>query len=191
MWNRNIRTIVGVYVTLTLLTGLAYPLLVTGLARIAFPSAATGSVIVRDGREVGSSLLGQTFSAPRYFWGRPSGTAPQPYNGGASSGTNVGPTNPAFVDAVTQRVAALRAADPGNAAPVPIDLVTTSGSGLDPHISLASALYQVPRVASARRLELERVRELVARYTEGRTLGVLGEPRVNVLELNLALDDLR
>ncbi len=191
MWNTSIRPAFGAFMALTFLTGAAYPLLVTGVARIAFPSAATGSVIVRNGRAVGSSLLGQHFSAPGHFWGRPSGTGPQPYNGGASAGTNLGPTNPALVDAVAQRVAALREADPGNTAAIPIDLVTASGSGLDPHISVAAAQYQVPRVARVRHLDPVLVRDLVAQHTEGRTLGLLGEPRVNVLELNLALDDLR
>lgn len=186
-----IRTVAGAFVMLTLVTGVAYPMLVTALAAAVFPSTTTGSVIVRDGQPVGSSLLGQAFVAPGHFWSRPSGTGPQPYNGGASTGTNVGPTNPAFADAVAQRVEALRAADPGNAAPIPVDLVTTSGSGLDPHISVAAAQYQVARVARVRHLDPVRVGELVAQYTEGRTLGLLGEPRVNVLELNLALDDLR
>ena len=186
-----IRTVARTFVMLTLVTGVAYPMLVTALAAAVFPSATRGSVIVRDGQPVGSSLLGQAFVAPGHFWSRPSGTGPQPYNGGASTGTNVGPTNPAFADAVAQRVATLRAADPGNAAPIPVDLVTASGSGLDPHISVAAAQYQVARVARVRHLDPVRVGELVAQYTEGRTLGLLGEPRVNVLELNLALDDLR
>lgn len=188
---RSIRPVLVSFLALTLVTGVAYPLVVTAVARIAFPSASTGSVIARDGRPVGSSLVGQAFSAPGHFWGRPSGTGPQPYNGGASTGTNTGPTNPALVQVVAQRVAALQAADPGNAAPVPVDLVTASASGLDPHISPAAAYYQVSRIARARGLEAGKVRELVARHVEDRTLGLLGEPRVNVLELNLALDDLR
>lgn len=190
MW-KFIRPVAGTFVLLTLVTGAAYPLLVTVVGAVVFPSSATGSLVVRDGRPVGSSLLGQAFAAPGSFWSRPSGTGPQPYNGGASTGTNVGPTNPAFADAVARRVAALRAADPGNAAPIPVDLVTASGSGLDPHISVAAAQYQVARVARVRHLDPVRVGELVAQHTEGRTLGLLGEPRVNVLELNLALDDLR
>ncbi len=172
----------------TLLTGLAYPAVVTGVAQLAFPAQANGSLIHRDGHPVGSSLIGQPFDDPGYFWGRPSATPNQPYNGGASSGSNLGPSNPALRDAVEARVAALRAADPGNAAPVPVDLVTASGSGLDPHVSPAAALYQVPRIARARGLQVESVRQLVQEHVAGRTLGVLGEPTVDVLELNLALD---
>lgn len=172
----------------TLLTGLAYPLAVTGIARLAFPRQASGSLLVRGGRPVGSALIGQPFSDPRYFWGRPSATPPFPCNAGLSSGSNLGPTNPAFLDQVKARVAALRAADPGNDAPVPVDLVTASASGLDPDISPAAALYQVHRVAKARRLPEEEVRRLVQCHVQGRTFGLLGEPRVNVLELNLALD---
>jgi len=176
---------------LTLLTGIAYPLAVTALAQLLFPHAANGSVIVRDGKPVGSELIGQPFSDPRYFWSRPSATAPFAYNATASSGSNTGPTNPALADAVKQRIAALRAADPANTAPVPIDLVTASGSGLDPHISVAAAEYQVSRVARARGMSVDDVRALVAREREKRQFGVLGEPRVNVLDLNLALDAAR
>jgi len=183
-----LRRCLGVFVVLTLLTGVAYPLLVTGVARLAFRAQAEGSVIERDGRAVGSRLLGQAFSRPEYFWSRPSATTPQPYNGASSSASNSGPTNPAFAAAVAARVEALRAADPGNTAPVPVDLVTASGSGLDPHISPAAADYQVARVARAHGWPPERLRALLAAHTEGRTLGLLGEPRVNVVELNLALD---
>ena len=176
----------------TVLTGLLYPLAVTGLAQILFPHQANGSLILdKDGKPLGSELIGQPFGDPKYFWGRPSATAPYPYNAGASSGSNLGPTNPALVEAVKARVEALRAADPGNAAPIPVDLVTASGSGLDPHISPAAAEYQVNRLARARGLAPETVRKLVARYTEGRQWGLFGEPRVNVLLLNRALDGLR
>jgi K+-transporting ATPase ATPase C chain len=183
-----LRPCLGVFAVLTLVTGVAYPLLITGVGRIAFPSQASGSVIERDGRAVGSSLIGQPFSSPKYFWSRPSATTPQPFNGAASTGTNQSPTNPALAEAVAARVQALREADPANAAAVPVDLVTASGSGLDPHISPAAAEYQVARVAHARGWSPERVRDLVAAHTHDRTLGILGEPRVNVLELNLALD---
>jgi K+-transporting ATPase ATPase C chain len=187
---RELRPALVVFGLLTAVTGLAYPGLVTGIAKLAFPRQAAGSAIVRDGNVIGSELLGQPFSSPRYFWGRPSATAPQPYHGGASTGSNLAATNPALTEAVADRVAALRAADPNNAAPVPVDLVTASGSGLDPHISPAAARYQAGRVARARGLAPERVEALIAELTEGRTLGVLGEPRVNVLALNLALDEL-
>lgn len=172
----------------TLITGVAYPLLVTGIAQVVFPSQANGSLIVKDGTVVGSALIGQPFDEPKYFWGRPSATSPFGYNAAASSGSNLSPTNPDLVKAVQGRVDALRAADPGNAAPVPVDLVTASGSGLDPHISPAAALYQVSRVARERKLDPQAVRQLVDRYTEERLMGILGEPRVNVLGLNLALD---
>ncbi len=188
---RWIRPALATFFLLTVVTGAAYPSLITLIASLAFPDLATGSLIVRHGRAVGSSLIGQSFTSAGYFWSRPSGTEPQPYNGGASSGTNIGPTNPALIDRIEQRVASLHDADPSHVAPVPIDLVTSSGSGLDPHISPAAAEYQVRRVARVRHLDENRVRELVARHTEGRTLGLLGEPRVNVLELNLALDALR
>jgi len=173
---------------LTLLTGLLYPLAVTGLAQLLFPLQANGSLIVRDGKVLGSELIGQPFDAPRYFWSRPSATAPFSYNAAASSGSNLGPTNPALIEAVKARIAALKAADPDNPARIPVDLVTASGSGLDPHISVAAAEYQVHRVAQARRLDEETVRRLVFRHTQERQLGILGEPRVNVLDLNLALD---
>lgn len=172
---------------MTVITGVAYPLAVTGIAQAAFPRQANGSLILKDGKAVGSKLIGQQFDDPKYFWGRLSGTTPA-YNAGASSGTNFGPLNPAFKDAAKARIDALRAADSDNQAPVPVDLVTASGSGLDPHISPAAAEYQVARVAKARRVDPARVRSLVAEHTEGRDLVVLGEPGVNVLELNLALD---
>ena len=187
----SLRPAVVLFLLLTALTGFIYPLVVTGLAQLLFPQQAAGSLVMRNGRALGSRLIGQSFSAPRYFWGRPSATTPQPYNGTASGGSNLGPLNPALLDAVKPRIAALRAADPGNDAPVPVDLVTASGSGLDPEISVAAADYQAARIARARGLAPERVRALIAQHSEGRLLGVLGEPRVNVLELNLALDALK
>jgi potassium-transporting ATPase KdpC subunit len=186
-----LRSALVLFVLLTVITGFVYPLVVTGLAQLIFPARAAGSIVTRGGRAVGSALIGQSFSDPRHFWGRPSATTPQPYNGTASSGSNLGPLNPALVDAVRERVKALRAADPGNNAPVPVDLVTASASGLDPQISVAAAYYQAARVARERGLAAARVRALIAAHTEGRLLGVLGEPRVNVLELNLALDTLK
>lgn len=176
---------------LTVVTGLVYPLTVTGLAQVFFPDRANGSLLVRDGTVMGSSLIGQPFDDPRYFWGRPSATAPLPYNAAASAGSNLGPTNPALLTAVLARIAGLKAADAGESSPVPVDLVTASGSGLDPHISPAAADYQVSRVARARGIEEAEVRALVAASTQPRQLGLLGEPAVNVLALNLALDRLR
>jgi K+-transporting ATPase ATPase C chain len=175
----------------TVLVGLLYPLVVTGIAQLVFPHQANGSLIVVNGKTVGSSLIGQQFTDPKYFWGRLSATGPYPYNAAASSGSNLGPTNPALLDEVKGRIAALKAADPSNTQPIPVDLVTSSGSGLDPDISVAAALYQLPRVARLRGLSESAVRSLVNQYTQGRTLGFLGEPRVNVLELNLALDGIK
>ena len=184
------QSIIAIKITIlfAVLTGLLYPLAVTGLAQMIFPHQANGSLIVKDGKPVGSVLIGQSFTDPKYFWGRPSATTPNAYNASASSGSNLGPTNPALTDAVKQRIAALRVADPGNTAPVPVDLVTASGSGLDPEISPAAAQYQLARVAKARGLSTSQVQSLVNEYTSGRQLGVFGEPRVNVLQLNLALD---
>jgi len=175
-------------VVLTALTGVAYPLLVTGVAQLVFPRQANGSLIESGGKAVGSTLIGQPFSDAKYFWSRPSATSPQPYNAMSSSGSNLGPRNPALADAVKDRVKALRDADPDSKGRVPADLVTASGSGLDPEISVAAAEFQVHRVAKARGLAEDRVRALVAANTSGRTFGILGEPRVNVLALNLALD---
>ena len=183
-----LRPALTLFLGLSLVTGLAYPLLVTGLAQTLFPAAANGSLIVEEGKPVGSALIGQAFSDPGHFWSRPSATGPMPYNAANSAGSNLAPTAPALVDAVKGRIAALRAADPGNTAPVPVDLVTASASGLDPHISRAAADYQVARVARVRGLPVERVRALVDAATEGRMLGFVGEPRVNVLKLNLAVD---
>jgi K+-transporting ATPase ATPase C chain len=186
----QLRPALMMLLIVTLLTGGIYPLAVTGLAQLLLPSLANGSLILRHGKVVGSELIGQQFDDPTYFWGRPSATSPFPYNAAASSGSNLGPTNPAFIDAVQGRVAALRAADPVNDTPIPVDLVTASGSGLDPHMSPAAAEYQLKRVARARGLGENTLRDLVARHTEGREFGVLGERRINVLKLNLALDDL-
>ncbi len=186
-----LRPAIVLLILMTVITGIAYPLVVTGVAKVLFPAKAAGSLIVRDGKPVGSRLIGQPFSDPKYFWSRPSATSPQPYNGLASGGSNLGPLNPALTDAVKARIAALRAADPTDHAPIPVDLVTASGSGLDPDISLAAAYYQADRVARARYLSLDRVRALIAEHAKSRLLGVIGEPRVNVLELNLALDNLR
>jgi K+-transporting ATPase ATPase C chain len=184
----HLKTALISLLLLTVVTGVAYPLLVTGIAQAVFPRQANGSVIEKDGRVMGSALIGQQFSDPKHFWGRASATSPYGYNAASSSGSNQGPTNPALVEAVAGRVKALKDADPGNQLPIPVDLVTASASGLDPHISPAAAEYQVNRVAKARGLVPQRVRALVEKHTEGRQLGILGEPRVNVLELNLDLD---
>lgn len=185
-----LRPAITLFVVLSLITGLVYPFAVTGLGQAFFSHQANGSLVVVNGKVVGSELIGQNFEQAGHFWGRPSATAPTPYNSAASSGSNLGPSNPALLEAVKTRVAALRAADPTNTAAVPVDLVTASGSGLDPHISRAAADYQTGRVARARGVPVEQVQTLVERHTKGVLLGFFGEPRVNVLELNLALDAL-
>lgn len=185
---KHIRPALTMLLIVTVLTGLVYPLAVTGMAQLLFPDQANGSLVVQGGKVMGSKLIGQYFDKPEYFWSRPSATAPFPYNAAASGGSNLGPTNPALIEAVTARVAALRAADPGNESPIPVDLVTASGSGLDPHISPAAAYYQVKRVARARGLDETAVYYLVLQHIDGRQFGIFGESRVNVLRLNLALD---
>ena len=187
---KELRPAAVSFILLTAITGIAYPLLLTGIGQIFMPYTANGSLIVKDGKPLGARLIGQPFSAPKYFWGRPSATAPMPYNAAASGGSNLGPTNPALIDAVKARIKTLRDADPDNHARIPVDLVTASGSGLDPEISPAAAQYQISRVARARGLDVAVVQRLVAQRTEPRQFGILGEPRVNVLELNLALDTL-
>lgn len=183
-----VRPTIATFVALSLAVGIAYPLVTTGVSQLVFPYQSNGSMLVRDGKPVGSELIGQNFADPKHFWGRPSATSPQPYNGLGSGGSNQGPLNPALVDAVKGRIEALRAADPGNTAPVPVDLVTASGSGLDPHISVAAARYQVARVAKARGLPRDAVDRLVDQAVERPWLPVIGEPVVNVLRLNLVLD---
>jgi K+-transporting ATPase ATPase C chain len=183
-----IRPAIVLFLIMTVITGVVYPLVVTGIAQVAFPKQAGGSLIVKDGKPVGSRLIGQSFSDPKYFWSRPSATSPQPYNGLASSGSNQGPLNPALTDAVKSRIDALHAGDPTNTASVPVDLVTASASGQDPEISVAAANYQAGRVARVRGVAPDAVRALIAAHYQGRFLGVIGEPRINVLELNLALD---
>ena len=183
-----VRPALVLFAALTVLTGLAYPVLVTGIGLLAFADQAAGSLVLRDGKPVGSALIGQNFSDPKYVWGRPSATGPQPYNASASGGSNLGPLNPALAKAVKGRIQALRAADPGNTSPVPVDLVTASGSGLDPHLSVAGVQFQAARVARVRQLPQAQVQQLIERHTEGPLFGFLGEPRVNVLQLNLALD---
>ena len=188
---KHLKPAIILFVLLSVLTGVIYPAVVTGLAQLLFPYQANGSLMTdSDGKPTGSSLIGQLFSSPGHFWGRPSATGPFPYNAGASSGSNLGPTNPALVEAVKARIQALKAADPDNEAPVPVDLITASGSGLDPHISPAAAGYQVNRIAKARNIDPGELRDLVQTHTEARLWGLLGEPRVNVLTLNLALDQL-
>jgi K+-transporting ATPase ATPase C chain len=185
---RELKPALILLLLLTVITGLIYPLVVTGIAQTIMSHPANGSLIERDGKAIGSELIGMPFAGPTYFWSRPSATSPYAYNASASSGSNQGPTNPALTDAVTARIKALRDADPGNTASVPVDLVTASGSGLDPHISPAAAQYQINRVAKARGMDSSKVQALVAQYTEARQFSFLGEPRVNVLKLNLALD---
>jgi potassium-transporting ATPase KdpC subunit len=187
----TIRPALVLFLVLSLLTGIAYPLVITGIAKATMPFQAGGSIIERDGKLVGSLLIGQNFGDPKHFWSRPSATSPGPNNATASSGSNQGPSNPALVDAVKGRIDALRAADPDNKAPVPVDLVTASGSGLDPEISVAAARYQAPRIARVRSIPLERVNAVISEHAKGQILGFLGEPRVNVLDLNLALDSAR
>ena len=190
----QLRPAIVILLALTVITGILYPLAITGIAQLAFPHQANGSIILQNGKAVGSELIGQQFDAPKYFWGRLSATGDFPYNAfnaqtmTGSSGSNYGPMNTALLKAVQDRVNALRAADPGNTTPIPVDLVTASGSGLNPNISVAAALYQAPRVARVRRLSLGQVQQLIGQNTQGRQLGFLGEPRVNVMELNLALD---
>lgn len=188
---KELKPAVILLLTLSVLTGLIYPAAVGGLAQALFPKEANGSLIERDGKVVGSRLIGQNFSDNKHFWGRPSATAPMPYNAGASGGSNQGPLNPALEDAIKARIETLRASDPNQNAPIPVDLVTTSGSGLDPHISVAAARWQLPRIARERNLPEKNLEEIIASLTEGRQLGILGEPRVNVLELNLALEKRR
>lgn len=188
MLKHSIRPALVSFAMLTVLTGALYPLAITGIGAAVFAHRASGSLIVRNGKAIGSSLIGQSFTDPKYFWGRPSATGTMPYNPLASAGTNQGPLNPALTDAVKARIENLRAADPGNSAAVPVDLVTVSASGLDPHISVAAANYQAARVAQIRGLQVDQVTQLIVKHTEGRLLGLLGEPRVNVLALNLALD---
>jgi len=183
-----LRPLLVLFALLTVLTGLVYPLVVTGIGKAVFPEQVSGSLVMRDGKAVGSSLIGQSFQEPKYFWGRLSATSPMPNNGAASGGSNFGPTNPALMDAVKGRVEALKAADPENASPIPVDLATASGSGLDPHISPAAALYQAGRVARERHMDVLKVRELVLTHVEAPQWGIFGEARVNVLLLNLALD---
>ena len=190
MMKKQVRPAVLVFVLLTVLVGILYPLVITGIAQLAFPAQANGNLIVHDGKIAGSALIGQPFTSPKYFWGRPSATSLVPYNAMGSSGSNLGPTNSALVDAVKARAGALRAADPTNTQQIPIDLVTASGSGLDPDISVAAAYYQVPRVARERNLSEQDVLALVSQYAEPRQFWIFGEPHINVLRLNLALDDL-
>ena len=191
MFLATVRTAIITLVIFTVITGLLYPLLVTGIAQVVFPEKANGSFVKREGRTLGSELIGQPFSDPKYFWSRLSATGPFAYNAGASSGSNYGPLNPVLLEMVRKRVQDLKAADPQNSQRIPVDLVTASGSGLDPHVSIAAARYQISRVAHARGMSEDKIRSLVDQYTEGRQLGFLGEPRVDVLKLNIALNEMK
>jgi potassium-transporting ATPase KdpC subunit len=188
---KQFRNALVLLLVMAVITGIVYPLLVTGISQLFFNRQANGSFIMQNGRNIGSDLIGQNFDDPKYFWGRLSATSPEPYNAASSSGSNLGPSNPVLLENVQKRIDALKAADPGNDNPVPVDLVTFSGSGLDPDISIAAAVYQAPRIARVRGLTADTVKSLIDEYTEGRQLGVLGEPRVNVLRLNMALDGIR
>ena len=191
MLKQQIKTAFLSIIVLTIITGIVYPLLVTGMAQILFPGQANGSLIYREAKPVGSALIGQQFDDPKYFWGRLSATSPLPFNAASSSGSNLGPSNPALLDEINGRIKALKAADLGNTIPIPVDLVTSSASGLDPHISKAGAYYQVGRIARLRGLSQDAVKAIVKQHTRGRLLGLIGEPVVNVLEINLALDSLK
>ena len=191
MFREQIRPAILSFFILTVITGIIYPLFVTGVAQVFFPRQANGSLIYREGKPVGSTLIGQSFDDPRYFWGRISATSPMPYNASSSSGSNIGPLNPALIDEVKARIKALQIVDPDNKALIPVDLVTSSASGLDPHISLAAAYYQVPRIARSRGLSEDMVKNIVKQHVSGRFLGLIGEPVVNVLEVNLALDEFK
>lgn len=191
MFTRYLRPGFSLIVLMTLVTGIIYPLIITGASKVAFATEARGSLVERDGRLIGSRLIGQNFTDPKYFWGRPSATSPQPYNGTASGGSNLGPLNPALIDKVKANAKALREADPANSAPIPVELVTASTSGLDPDISPAAAYYQAGRVAQTRKIPLDELRALIAAHRREPLLGVLGEPTINVLELNMALDQRR
>jgi potassium-transporting ATPase KdpC subunit len=191
MFTQLLRPAVSLLVVMTLLLGIVYPFAITGVAKLAFPHQAAGSLIYQDGKLLGSTLIGQSFSDPKYFWGRPSATTPQPYNGLASTASNLGPLNPALIDAVKANAKALHDADPDNSQPIPVELVTASASGLDPDVSPAAVEYQAARVARARHLELSQVEALIKAHVRERLFGIIGEPRINVLELNLALDRLR
>jgi potassium-transporting ATPase KdpC subunit len=189
MFKEQIKPAILTFLILTVITGIFYPLFITGISLLFFHDRANGSLIYRNGKPIGSSLIGQSFDNPKYFWPRPSATSPSPFNAASSSGSNLGPSNPALAETIKNRVKAYKAADPNNTNPIPVDLVTSSASGLDPHISLAGAYYQAPRVARLRNLPLDTVRAVIRQHTNKRFLSVLGEPVVNVLELNLALDE--
>ncbi len=188
MFKGQIKQVILIFVVLSIITGIIYPLFVTGIAQLFFRNQANGSLIYQNGKAVGSTLIGQAFNDPKYFWGRISATSLVSFNASSSSGSNLGPSNPALLEAVKARIKALRMADPGNVNPIPVDLVTSSASGLDPHISLAAAYYQAPRIARLRGLSEDTIKILIAKHASGRLFGLIGEPAVNVLELNLALD---